>query len=98
MLTKITYGTEGIPVIDFIVNHETKIVIKTIIHEGREFPAKIFIGPSRRTYSGIAENLSEYLGYMNPKELPEILSIIKEKGFRADAQINLKITIEELEK
>lgn len=95
MPTKITYGTEGIPVISLTVDHAARTVVKTEIFDA--LAAKIFIGPSRRTYSGIAENLSEYLGYMNPKELPVILNIIKEKGFRADAQINLKVTIEELD-
>lgn len=94
MATKITYGTPGIPVIEFTVDHETKTIIHTEIYN--EFTAKILIGPSRRTYSGIAQNLSEYLGYMNPKELPKLIEIIKEKGFRADAQINLRITLEEV--
>lgn len=55
-----------------------------------------FIRPDERTYSGIARKLAFWLGFKPSQyDLMELLDYIKEHGFHADSQDNLRLEIVE---
>lgn len=92
-MTTLTFYLSTTKIYEFELDEKTKTIKTIFIHSGME--KHPLLHHERLTYTGIAQNLAYYMGYNTEKryDLLQLLDVIREEGFHADMQVNLRLEI-----